>query len=51
MDRIILVFGFSDIGEPLGGQARPLQGMGHHEVIKKWSVFLPYLVLFIDYAF
>lgn len=48
MDRIVLPLRASDIGQPLGSQTGPLQGMGHHEVVQERSVLLPDLVLFID---
>lgn len=38
-----------DIRQPLGSEAGPLQGVGHHQVIEEGGVLLPYLVLFIDH--
>ena len=48
MYGVVLALRLGDIWEPLSSEAGPLQGMRHHQVIEKWSVLLPYLVLFID---
>lgn len=37
-----------DIGQPLGSQAGPLQGMCHDQVVEERGVLLPDLVLLID---
>lgn len=48
VDREVLSLWASDIRQPLCSQAGPFQGMGHHQVVEKWGVLLPDLVLFID---
>ena len=40
-----------DIGKPLSGEAGPFQSVGHHQVIKEGSVFLPDLVLLVYHPF
>jgi hypothetical protein len=37
-----------DVWEPLNGEGWPLERMSNHDIIKKWGVLLPYLVLFVD---
>ena len=49
MNGVVLPFGSGDLGEPLGCQTRPLQGMCHDEVVEKRRILLPYLVLFVHY--
>ena len=48
MYRVFFALWLCDVRQPLCSETRPLQGMGHHQVIEKGSVFLPYLVLLID---
>lgn len=40
-----------DIGQPLGSEAGPLQGVSHDQVIEERGVLLPDLVLLIDHPF
>lgn len=40
-----------DIRKPLGGEAGPLQGVGHDQIVQERGVLFPDLVLFIDNSF
>ena len=51
MDGVVFPLWAGDIREPLGGEAGPLQGVCHYQVIEEGCVFLPYFVLFINDAF
>ena len=50
MDGIVLALGPGHVGQPLGGEGGPLQGVGHHQVIEKGRVLFPDLILLIDDA-
>ena len=43
-DQVAVLFGLG-VGEPLHSQARPLEGVGHDQVVEKRSILLPNLVL------
>lgn len=48
MNAMVLALGIFDVGEPLGGQGRPLQGGAENHVVEKRAVLLPCLVLLVD---
>ena len=50
MHAVVLALGASDVGQPLRGQAGPLQGVRHHQVVQERCVLLPDLVLLVDHA-
>ena len=50
VNGIILPFGFCDVRKPLCSQRWPFQSMGHHQVVQKWCILLPYFILLVDDA-
>ena len=48
--RVILAVRSGHIRQPLGRQTRPLEGVGHDEVVEERRVLLPDLVLLVDDA-
>lgn len=46
--RVVLAFGPCNVWQPLCSERRPLQGMGHHQVIEEWCILLPYFIFFVD---
>ena len=51
VNGVVLVFGLGDVGQPLGSQTGPLQGVSHDKVVQKRRVLLPYLVFLVDDPF
>ena len=51
VDRVVLPLRAGDIREPLCCKAGPLQGMGHHQVVQKGCVLLPYFILLVNDTF
>lgn len=48
--RVVLAILLGHIGQPLGCQGGPLKGVGHHQIVQKRRVFLPYLVFLVYHA-
>ena len=48
VDTVVLPLRPGHVRQPLGRQAGPLQGVGHHQVVQEGRVLLPYLVLLVD---
>ncbi len=41
VNGVVFALRAGDVRQPLSGQARPLKGVGHHQVIKERCIFLP----------
>ena len=50
VDAVVLPLRPGHVGQPLGREAGPLQGVGHHQVVQEGGVLLPDLVLLVDDA-
>ena len=49
VDAVVLPLRPRHVGQPLGSQAGPLQGVGHYQVVEEGRVLLPDLVLLVDH--
>ena len=49
VDAVVLPLRPRHVREPLGREAGPLQGVGHHQVVEEGRVLLPDLVLLVDH--
>lgn len=51
VDSVVLAVWSRDTGQPLSSEARPLECVGHYEVVEKGRVLFPDFIFLVNDAF